>query len=157
MTTVHAYTSDQNLQDAPHTDLRRARAAAESIIPTSTGAASAVGLVLPQLKGKLLGFATRVPVVAGSLTDFTVQLKKKVKTEDINSLFQKAAAGSMKGIIQYNKDEIVSRDIIGNSHSCIFDAPLTMVNENLVKVVGWYDNEFGYAARTAQLVGIIGK
>ncbi len=155
ITTIHAYTSDQNIQDAPHRDLRRARAAAMSIIPTTTGAAVAVGLVLPELKGKLDGCAMRVPVPTGSLTDFTVVLKKEVTAEQVNALMKKAAENELKGILEYTEDPIVSVDIIGNTHSCIFDSGMTSANGNLVKVVGWYDNEAGYAARAAQLVATI--
>ncbi len=151
MTTIHAYTSDQNLQDAPHKDLRRARAAACSIIPTSTGAAKAVGLVLPHLKGKLNGNAMRVPTPDGSVTDFTATLKTAATVEQINAAFKKAAEGAMKGILEYNTDPIVSIDIVGNDHSCIFDSELTMVIGNTVKIVGWYDNEAGYSARLADL------
>ncbi|GHA56411.1 type I glyceraldehyde-3-phosphate dehydrogenase [Pontibacter akesuensis] len=156
ITTVHAYTSDQNLQDAPHKDLRRARAAAYSIIPTSTGAAKAVGLVLPHLQGKLDGIAMRVPIPDGSLTDFTVVLKKAATKEEINAVMKQASEGSMKGILQYTEDPIVSIDIVGNPHSCIFDAELTSANETLVKVVGWYDNETGYSNRAADLITRIG-
>jgi len=157
ITTVHAYTSDQNLQDAPHKDLRRARAAAYSIIPTSTGAAKAVGLVLPQLKGKLDGIAMRVPVPDGSLTDLTVVLKKEATKQEINDALKAASEGSMKGIIEYATDPIVSIDIVGNPHSCIFDAELTSTNGTLAKVVGWYDNEFGYSTRTADLIQKLGE
>jgi glyceraldehyde 3-phosphate dehydrogenase len=157
ITTVHAYTSDQNLQDAPHKDLRRARAAALSIIPTSTGAAKAVGLVLPQLKGKLDGIAMRVPVPDGSTTDLTVILKQEVTKEQINEAVRKAAEGPMKGIIEYSTDPLVSIDIVGNPHSCIFDSQLTAANGTLVKVVGWYDNEFGYSTRTADLIQQLGE
>jgi glyceraldehyde 3-phosphate dehydrogenase len=156
ITTVHAYTSDQNLQDAPHSDLRRARAAAYSIIPTSTGAAKAVGLVLPHLKGKLDGVAMRVPVPSGSLTDLTCVLKKPATKEEINAAMKKAAEGEMKGILEYTEDPIVSIDIIGNTHSCIFDAEMTSANETLVKVVGWYDNEAGYSNRAADLIAKLG-
>lgn len=152
MTTIHAYTADQNLQDAPHSDLRRARAAALSIVPTSTGAAKAVGLVLPQLKGKLDGNAMRVPTPDGSLTDLTVILKRETSVEEINNTIKAAADSSLKGILEYCTDEIVSIDIIGNPHSCIFDSKLTSVNGNLAKVVGWYDNEFGYSSRVADLI-----
>jgi glyceraldehyde 3-phosphate dehydrogenase len=152
ITTIHAYTADQNLQDAPHKDLRRARAAALSIVPTSTGAAKAVGLVLPHLKGKLDGTAMRVPVPTGSLTDLTVILKREVSADEINAAMKKAANNEMKGIVEYMEDPIVSVDIVGNPHSCIFDAELTAVNGTLVKVVGWYDNEAGYSARTADLI-----
>lgn len=157
MTTVHAYTADQNLQDAPHRDLRRARAAAVSIIPTSTGAARAVELVLPHLKGKLSGTSMRVPVPDGSVTDFTCIVKKNVTVEEVNAAFKKAADGKLKGLLEYNTDPLVSVDIIGNPHSCIFDSELTMVmGGNMVKVVGWYDNETGYSARVTQLIDMIG-
>jgi len=155
MTTVHAYTSDQRLQDAPHSDLRRARAAAQSIIPTTTGAADAVGLVLPQLIGKLSGIATRVPVITGSLTDCVFQLKKSVSIEEVNALFKKASSKELKGILEYTEDPIVSADIVGNPHSCIFDSLMTSSNGKLLKVVGWYDNEAGYSARTADLVTLL--
>lgn len=151
MTTVHAYTADQRLQDAPHEDLRRARAAAVSIVPTSTGAAKAVALVLPHLKGKLNGTAMRVPVPTGSVTDFTAIVKQTVTVEQINAAFAAAAAGSLQGILEYCTDPIVSADIVGSKYSCIFDAELTMVQGNMVKVVGWYDNEAGYSARLADL------
>jgi glyceraldehyde 3-phosphate dehydrogenase len=157
ITTVHAYTADQRLQDAPHSDLRRARAAAYSIVPTSTGAAKAVGLVLPHLKGKLDGVAMRVPIPDGSMTDFTAVLKKDVTVAEINEAMKKAAETHLKGILEYTEDEIVSIDIIGNPHSCIFDAGCTYANGNLVKVVGWYDNEAGYSHRTADLIAKIGK
>ena len=140
MTTIHAYTADQNIQDAPHKDLRRARAAAVSIVPTSTGAAKAVGEVLPHLKGKLNGNAMRVPVPDGSVTDFTVIVRKTCTVDEINAAFKKAAEGPMKGILEYCIDPIVSADIIGNTHSCIFDSELTMVIGNTVKGFGWYDN-----------------
>ncbi|MGE0930525.1 type I glyceraldehyde-3-phosphate dehydrogenase [Peijinzhouia sedimentorum] len=156
ITTVHAYTADQNLQDAPHKDLRRARAAAYSIVPTSTGAAKAVGLVLPHLKGKLDGIAMRVPIPDGSLTDLTVVLKKEVTAEQINAAIKKAADNELKGILKYETDPIVSIDIIGNKHSCIFDSELTSANGTLAKVVGWYDNEAGYSARTADLIEKVG-
>ena len=152
MTTVHAYTADQNLQDAPHGDLRRARAAALSIIPTTTGAAKAVGLVLPHLKGKLDGFALRVPTPDGSITDLVAELDQDVTVEDVNAAMQEAAQNGLKGILQYSEAPLVSADIIHNPHSCIFDAPSTMANGNLVKVVGWYDNEWGYSNRTVDLI-----
>ncbi len=152
MTTIHAYTADQNLQDAPHSDLRRARAAALSIVPTSTGAAKAVGLVLPQLKGKLDGNALRVPTPDGSLTDLTVILKRETTVDEINAVMKQASEGAMQGIIEYCVDPIVSIDIVGNPHSCIFDSQLTAVNGNLAKVVGWYDNEYGYSSRVADLM-----
>jgi glyceraldehyde 3-phosphate dehydrogenase len=152
MTTVHAYTSDQNLQDAPHKDLRRARAAAVNIIPTSTGAAQAVGLVLPHLNGKLDGGAMRVPVPTGSLTDLTVELKKETTLEEVLDLFKKASeSGPLKGILEYLDEPLVSSDIVGNKHSSIFDAEQTKVMGKLVKVVSWYDNEAGYSARLADL------
>jgi len=152
MTTIHAYTADQRLQDAPHKDHRRARAAASSIVPTTTGAAKAVSLVLPQLKGKLDGFSARVPVIDGSLTDLTVVLKRSVTKDEVNAAIKAASESYLKGILEYCTDPIVSVDIIGNSHSCIFDAALTSVNGNLVKVVGWYDNEYGYSSRIADMV-----
>jgi glyceraldehyde 3-phosphate dehydrogenase len=151
MTTVHAYTGDQNLQDAPHRDLRRARAAALSIIPTTTGAAKAVGLVLPSLKGKLDGYALRVPTITGSATDVTLILNRETTKEEINAAMKAASEGPMKGILQYSEEPLVSVDIIGNKHSCIFDADLTSANGNLVKIMGWYDNEAGYSARLADL------
>ncbi len=152
MTTIHAYTADQNLQDAPHSDLRRARAAAVSIVPTSTGAAKAVGLVLPHLKGKLDGNAMRVPTPDGSITDFTVVLKREATVEEINNAMKVASETTMKGILEYCTDPIVSIDIIGNSHSCVFDSELTAAQGTLVKVVGWYDNEYGYSSRVADLM-----
>ncbi|WP_421750945.1 type I glyceraldehyde-3-phosphate dehydrogenase [Croceimicrobium sp.] len=151
MTTTHAYTADQRLQDAPHSDLRRSRAAALSIIPTTTGAAKAVGLVLPELKGKLDGFALRVPTPTGSVTDLTVELAKEASKEEINAAIKEAADSYLKGILEYTEDPIVSADIVGSSYSCIFDADLTNVNGNMAKVVGWYDNEAGYSARLADM------
>jgi glyceraldehyde 3-phosphate dehydrogenase len=155
MNTIHAYTQDQNLQDGPHKDLRRARAAAMSIVPTSTGAAKAVELVIPHLKGKISGYSMRVPVPDGSLVDFTATLKREVSRDEINAAFKKAAEGELKGIIEYTTDPIVSCDIIGNPHSCIFDSELTMIQNNTCKVMGWYDNEFGYSSRLAQLATMI--
>ncbi|MCH9029494.1 MAG: type I glyceraldehyde-3-phosphate dehydrogenase [Bacteroidetes bacterium] len=152
MTTVHSYTNDQRLLDLPHSDLRRSRAAAVSIIPTTTGAAKAVGNVIPELSGKLDGFALRVPTPNGSITDLVVILKKKVTVKEVNDAFKKAAYGPMKGIVEYTEDPIVSVDIIGNPHSNIFDALSTMANGNLVKVVGWYDNEYGYSSRVVDLI-----
>lgn len=152
ITTIHAYTADQNLQDSPHKDLRRARAAAYSIVPTSTGAAKAVGLVLPHLQGKLDGCAMRVPIPDGSLTDLTVILKKEATAAEINTAMKAAANGPMKGVLEYTEDPIVSIDIVGNPHSCIFDSLMTSANGNLVKVVGWYDNEAGYSNRAADLI-----
>jgi glyceraldehyde 3-phosphate dehydrogenase len=156
ITTIHAYTADQRLQDAPHSDLRRARAAAVSIVPTSTGAAKAVGLVLPHLKGKLDGSAMRVPIPDGSLTDLTVILKKEATAAEINAAVKAASEGPLKGILEYTEDPIVSIDIVGNPHSCIFDAGLTSSNGTLAKVVGWYDNEAGYSQRTAELIVKLG-
>ena len=152
MCTIHAYTSDQRIQDAPHADKRRARAAAVNMIPTSTGAAKAVALVLPQLKGKLDGYAMRVPTLTGSATDLTVQLSREVTAEEINAAMKEAAEGPLKGILMYTEDPIVSSDIVGDKHSCIFDAGITSAKGNLVKVLGWYDNEAGYSARLANLV-----
>lgn len=152
MCTIHAYTSDQRIQDAPHADKRRARAAAVNMIPTSTGAAKAVALVLPQLKGKLDGYAMRVPTITGSATDLTVQLSREVTAEEINAAMKEAAEGPLKGILMYTEDPIVSSDIVGDKHSCIFDAGITSAKGNLIKVLGWYDNEAGYSARLANLV-----
>ncbi len=152
ITTIHAYTADQNLQDAPHRDLRRARAAALNIVPTSTGAAKAVGLVLPELNGKLDGNAVRVPTPTGSLTDLVCILKKEVTAEEVNAAMKAAADGPMKGILCYMEDPIVSTDIIGDPHSSIFDSGVTTANGNLVKVVSWYDNEAGYSNRVADLI-----
>ncbi|MFM1999511.1 MAG: type glyceraldehyde-3-phosphate dehydrogenase [Bacteroidota bacterium] len=152
ITTVHAYTADQRLQDAPHKDLRRARAAALSMVPTSTGAAKAVGEVLPTLKGKLDGVAVRVPTPDGSLTDLVAVLSREVTKEEVNAAMKEAAETHMKGILEYCVDPIVSIDIVGNLHSCIFDAALTSTNGNLVKVMGWYDNEAGYSERVCDLV-----
>jgi len=156
MTTIHAYTSDQNIQDAPHKDLRRARAAAYSIIPTTTGAAKAVGLVLPHLSGKLNGNAMRVPIPNGSVTDFTVNLKTETSAEQVNAAFKKAANNELKGILEYTEDPIVSIDIVGNPHSCIFDSLQTLAYGKTIKIVGWYDNEAGYSNRIADLIARIG-
>ena len=156
ITTVHAYTSDQNIHDAPHKDLRRARAAAYSIVPTTTGAAKAVGLVLPELAGKLDGCAMRVPIPDGSLTDLTVNLKKEVTKEQINAALKAASENELKGILEYTDEPIVSIDIVGNPHSCIFDSALTYASGTMVKVVGWYDNESGYSNRSADLIERIG-
>jgi glyceraldehyde 3-phosphate dehydrogenase len=152
ITTIHAYTADQRLQDAPHKDLRRARAAALSMIPTSTGAAKAVGLVLPSLAGKLDGLAVRVPTPTGSITDLTATLSQNVTAEQVNNAMQAAANGAMNGVLEYSADPLVSVDIVGNPHSCIFDSGLTVAMGNTVKVFGWYDNEAGYATRVADLV-----
>jgi glyceraldehyde 3-phosphate dehydrogenase len=157
MTTVHAYTNDQRILDFPHKDLRRARAAAENIIPTTTGAAKATALVLPQLKGKLDGIAMRVPVPTGSATDLVVHLEREVTKDEVNAAFKKAADGELKGIIDYTEDPIVSSDIVSDPASCIFDSSLTMVQEgNSVKILGWYDNEWGYSNRLVDLTVFVG-
>jgi glyceraldehyde 3-phosphate dehydrogenase len=156
ITTIHAYTSDQRIQDAPHSDLRRARAAAMSMIPTTTGAAVAVGLVLPELKGKLDGVAVRVPTPTGSLTDLVAELGRDVSAAEVNAAMKAAAEGPMKGILEYTEDPIVSADIVGNPHSNILDAGMTSAQGNMVKVFGWYDNEMGYSSRVADLVQRIG-
>ncbi len=155
MNTIHAYTADQNLQDGPHRDLRRARAAAQNIVPTSTGAAKAVIMVAPHLKGKIEAHSLRVPTATGSITDCVCTLKKAATVEEINAVFKAAAEGALKGILEYNEEPIVSSDIIGNTHSVIFDAPLTQANGNTCRIVGWYDNEAGYSARLAQLCATI--
>jgi glyceraldehyde 3-phosphate dehydrogenase len=157
MTTIHAYTQDQNLQDGPHKDLRRARAAAINIVPTSTGAAKAIGLVLPQLSGKLDGYALRVPVPTGSATDLTVTASRDTSVDEVNAAYQAAADGPFKGILTYTEDPIVSTDIITDPASCIFDSGLTKVIGNQVKVVGWYDNEWGYSNRLADLTLYVGS
>ena len=157
MTTIHAYTQDQNLQDGPHKDLRRARAAALNMVPTSTGAAKAIGLVLPELKGKLDGFAIRVPVPTGSATDLTFEAGKETSVEEVNAAVKAAAEGELKGYLKYTEDPIVSSDIVTDPHSCIFDSGLTKVIGNQVKVVGWYDNEWGYSNRLVDLVALVGK
>lgn len=156
ITTVHSMTGDQNLHDAPHKDLRRARAASGSIIPTTTGAAKAITAIFPHLEGRLGGAGIRVPVLNGSLTDFTCILNKQPTVEAINSAFKQAAYGPMKNVLEYTEDPIVSTDILGNTHSCVFDAQLTSIVGGLVKVVGWYDNEMGYSSRLADLVTRIG-
>jgi glyceraldehyde 3-phosphate dehydrogenase len=156
MTTIHAYTQDQNLQDGPHKDLRRARAAAINIVPTSTGAAKAIGLVLPELKGKLDGYALRVPVPTGSATDLTFTASRETTAEEVNSAMKAAAEGPLKGYLRYTEDPIVSTDIVTDPASCIFDAGLTKVLGNQVKVVGWYDNEWGFSNRLVDLVGLVG-
>lgn len=155
ITTVHSYTGDQRLHDAPHKDLRRGRAAALSIIPTSTGAAKAITKIFPHLDGKLGGCGMRVPVPDGSLTDITCVLEKPVTVKEINEAFKKAAETNLKGYLQYMEDPIVSIDIVGNSHSCVFDPEFTSVVGNMVKVIGWYDNEYGYSNRLADLIGKI--
>ncbi|KXK61119.1 glyceraldehyde-3-phosphate dehydrogenase [Micromonospora rosaria] len=157
MTTIHAYTQDQNLQDAPHSDLRRARAAALNIVPTSTGAAKAIGLVLPELKGKLDGYALRVPIPTGSATDLTVTVGRETTVDEVNAALKAAAEGPLQGILTYNEDPIVSADIVTDPASCIYDAPLTKVIGNQVKVVGWYDNEWGYSNRLVDLVKLVGS
>ena len=155
MSTIHAYTADQRLQDAPHKDLRRARAAALSVVPTTTGAAKAIGVVMPHLKGLLDGFSVRVPVPDGSLTDFSVLLKRETTVDEVNAAFRAAAEGPMKGILEYSEEPLVSADIVHNPHSCIFDAQSTMAMGTLVKVVGWYDNEWGYSNRTVDLAKLV--
>ncbi|MFM8842051.1 MAG: type I glyceraldehyde-3-phosphate dehydrogenase [Actinomycetota bacterium] len=157
MTTVHAYTNDQVILDFPHKDLRRARAAATNIIPTSTGAAKAIGLVMPELKGKLDGYALRVPVPTGSVTDLTVELSKETTAAEINAAIKSAAEGPLKGILSYTEDPIVSSDIVTDPHSCIFDGGITKVIGNTAKVAGWYDNEWGYSNRLVDLISFIGK
>lgn len=152
MTTIHSYTNDQRLLDLPHKDLRRARAAALSIIPTTTGAARTVGKVIPELKGKLDGFSLRVPTPDASITDFVTVLKKSVTKDEVNAAMKKASETAMKGILQYSEDELVSADIIGNEHSCIFDSKLTMAHGSTVKVFGWYDNEWGFSCRVVDLL-----
>ncbi len=161
MTTVHAYTNDQRVADLIHEDLRRARAAAVNIIPSTTGAARAIGLVLPELDGKLDGIALRVPVPDGSITDLTAELKQEVTVEQVNAAFREAASGPLRGILEYTEDPVVSSDIVDNPHSCVFDAKSTLVlpkgKGQMVKVLGWYDNEWGYSCRTADLVARVGK
>ena len=157
MTTIHAYTQDQNLQDAPHKDLRRARAAAINIVPTSTGAAKAIGLVLPELNGKLDGYALRVPIPTGSITDLSAAVSRETSVEEVNEAFRTAAEGPLKGILRYSDEPIVSSDIITDPASCIFDSPLTKVIGNQVKIVGWYDNEWGYSHRLADLIVMVGS
>ncbi len=155
MNTIHAYTADQNLQDGPHRDLRRARAAAQNIVPTSTGAAKAVVLVAPHLKGKIAAHSMRVPVATGSVTDVVATIKKAATVEEINAAFQTAAETNLKGILEYTSDPIVSGDIVRNKHSCIFDSGLTQVNGNTCRIVGWYDNEAGYSARLADMAAML--
>jgi len=156
MTTIHAYTGDQNLQDGPHSDLRRARAAAQNIVPTSTGAAKAVALVLPELKGKLDGFAMRVPTITGSATDLTFTASREVTVDEVNAAVKAAADGAMAGTLEYTEDEIVSSDIVGNPHQSIFDAKLTKVSGDMVKIVSWYDNEWGYSSSLVKLTSYVG-
>jgi glyceraldehyde 3-phosphate dehydrogenase len=156
MTTIHAYTSDQVLQDFQHRDLRRARAAAQNIIPTTTGAAKATALVLPELKGKMDGISLRVPIIDGSVTDLVAQLRREVTVDEVNAAYQAAADGPLKPYMAYSTDPIVSSDIVGTPWSCTFDSPLTMANGDQVKVIGWYDNEFGYSSRLADLTVLVG-
>src|SRR5918996_930833 len=153
MTTIHAYTNDQVILDFPHSDLRRARSAAVNLIPTSTGAAKAIGLVLPELQGKVDGISVRAPVSTGSLTDLVVSLERETSKDEVNAAFKEDAAGSLKGLLEYCEDPIVSSDIEQNPHSCIFDSELTMVRGNTVKTFGWYDNEWGYSCRLVDLIG----
>jgi glyceraldehyde 3-phosphate dehydrogenase len=155
MTTIHAYTADQNLQDGPHQDLRRARAAAINIVPSSTGAAKAIGIVIPELKGKLDGFALRVPIPTGSITDLTLVSEKTVTVEEINAAYKKAAEGELKGILMYTEDPIVSSDIVGDPHSSIYDSGLVRVIDNTVKLSSWYDNEWGYSNRLVELTALV--
>ncbi|PSK91792.1 glyceraldehyde-3-phosphate dehydrogenase (NAD+) [Murinocardiopsis flavida] len=157
MTTVHAYTNDQVILDFPHSDLRRARAAAQNIIPTTTGAAKATALVLPELQGKLDGIAMRVPVPDGSVTDLVVELEREVTKDEVNAAFKAAAEGPLKGLLKYTEDPIVSSDIVGTTPSCTFDASLTMAFGNTVKIIGWYDNEFGYSNRIVDLTSLVGS
>jgi len=153
MTTIHAYTNDQVILDFPHKDLRRARAAAINLIPTSTGAAKAIGLVLPELQGKVDGISVRAPISTGSITDLVVVLGRETSVEEVNGAFQEAAGGALEGLLQYADDPIVSTDINGSSYSCVFDSELTMARKNTVKVFGWYDNEWGYSCRLVDLIG----
>jgi glyceraldehyde 3-phosphate dehydrogenase len=155
MTTVHAYTQDQMLQDGPHKDLRRARAAAQNIVPTSTGAAKATALVIPELKGKMDGYSLRVPVITGSITDLVVELGRDATKDEVNAAYKTAAEGALKGILYYTEDPIVSSDIVGSPASCTFDASITMAYGNQVKVFGWYDNEWGYSNRLADLTALV--
>jgi glyceraldehyde 3-phosphate dehydrogenase len=157
MTTIHAYTNDQVILDFPHKDLRRARAAATNIIPTTTGAAKAISLVIPELKGKLDGFAMRVPVPTGSATDLTVQLEREATKDEVNAAFKRAAEGSLKGFLEYTEDPIVSSDIVTSPASCTFDAQLTTVQGDQAKIVGWYDNEWGYSNRLVDLTTLVGS
>jgi glyceraldehyde 3-phosphate dehydrogenase len=157
MTTIHSYTNDQVLLDSPHKDLRRGRSGAVNLIPTSTGAAKAVGLVIPELAGKIDGVAVRVPVECGSLTDLVVELAEPVTVEQVNRAFADAASSHLKGLLRYSEDPIVSHDIVGDPSSCIFDAPLTQVNGNIVKVFGWYDNEWGYTNRLLDLAKLVAQ
>jgi len=156
MSTVHAYTNDQRILDGSHDDLRRARSAAQNIIPTTTGAARSVGVIIPELEGKIQGMALRVPVPAGSITDLVAELNKNVTVEDVNKAFKEASEGSLKGILEYTEDPIVSHDIVANTHSCIFDSLSTIVVDGtMVKILGWYDNEWGYSCRTIDLCSFL--
>jgi glyceraldehyde 3-phosphate dehydrogenase len=153
MTTIHAYTQDQSLQDAPHRDLRRARAAAINLIPTSTGAAKAIGLVLPELEGKVDGISVRAPVATGSVTDLVVWLGRETSADEVQAAYRDAASGPLEGLLQYSEDPLVSTDIVGSAYSCVYDSQLTMVHGRAVKVFGWYDNEWGYSCRLVDLIG----
>jgi glyceraldehyde 3-phosphate dehydrogenase len=155
MTTIHSYTNDQNVLDFPHKDLRRARAAAQNIVPTSTGAAKATSLVIPELKGKMDGYSLRVPVITGSITDLVVELGREATKDEVNAAFKAAAEGPLKGVLVYTEDEIVSSDIVGSAASCTFDASITMAYGNQVKVFGWYDNEWGYSNRLVDLTALV--
>jgi glyceraldehyde 3-phosphate dehydrogenase len=155
MTTIHAYTQDQSLQDAPHKDLRRARAAAINLVPTSTGAAKAIGLVLPDLQGRIDGVAVRAPIATGSLTDLVVSVGRDVSQDEVQAAYREAAAGPLEGILQFSEDPLVSTDIVGNAYSCIYDSALTMVHGRTVKVFGWYDNEWGYSCRLVDVIGTL--
>jgi glyceraldehyde 3-phosphate dehydrogenase len=155
MSTIHSYTGDQRILDAPHSDLRRARTAAENIVPSSTGAAKAIGLVIPELNGKLFGGAFRVPTPTGSVTDFSAILSRDVTVEEINEAYRSAAEGPLKGIMEYSEEPLVLKDIVGNTHSCVLDSDLTMANGNFIKVVGWYDNEWGYCCRMCEAVELL--
>ena len=157
MTTIHAYTQDQSLQDAPHRDLRRARAAAINLIPTSTGAAKAIGLVLPELQGKVDGISVRAPVATGSLTDLVVTLGRETSADEVQAAYREAASGALEGILQFSEDPLVSTDIAGSAFSCIYDSQLTMVHGRAVKVFGWYDNEWGYSCRLVDLIGKLAR
>ena len=156
MTTIHAYTNDQQVLDLPHKDLRRARAAAINLIPTSTGAARAIGVVMPDLKGKVDGISVRAPVAVGSITDLVVRLGRDVTTEEVNEAYRGAASSGLEGILRYADDPLVSTDIVHSQYSCIFDSDLTMANGPMVKVFGWYDNEWGYTCRLADLAALVG-
>jgi glyceraldehyde 3-phosphate dehydrogenase len=152
MNTIHSYTNDQRILDLPHSDLRRARAAAINIIPTTTGAAKAVGKVIPELNGKLDGYSLRVPTPNGSITDFTCELEREVTKEEVNAAFKKASETNLKGILEYSEDDLVLKDIVGNKHSCVLDSKLTLTLGSMVKIFGWYDNEWGYSNRVVEMI-----